>query len=65
MRIFTKLRSFHALENNLANELKDLKDNTSRLFKIVFERLDDFEDQITPKLPDNRKKIGFKPDLKD
>ena len=65
MRIFTKLRSFHALESNLANELKDLKDTTNQLFKVVFERLDNLEDQITPKLPTNRKKIVLKPDLKD
>lgn len=65
MRIFTKLRSFHALESNLANELKDLKDNTNQLFKVVFERLDNLEDQITPKLPMNRKKIGLKADRKD
>ena len=62
MRIFTKLRSFHALESSLANELKDLKDNTNKLFKIVFERLDNLENQITPKLPTNRKKIGLKPE---
>lgn len=65
MRIFTKLRSFHALESNLANEIKNLKDNTNQLFKVVFERLDNLEDQITPNLPSNRKKIGLKSDRKD
>lgn len=65
MRIFTKLRSFHALEGNLATELKDLKANTNQIFKVVFERLDNLEDQITPKFPINRKKIGLKADRKD
>ena len=62
MRIFTKLRSFHALESNLANEVKELKDNTNHLFKIVFQRLDSIEEDLTPKLPNNRKKIGIKPE---
>lgn len=60
MRIFTKLRSFHALETNLALEFKDLKENTNKIFKVVFERLDSLEEDITPKLPENRKKIGLK-----
>jgi hypothetical protein len=60
MRIFTKLRSFHALESNLALEFKDLKENTNKFFKVVFERLDSLEEDITPKLLVNRKKIGLK-----
>jgi hypothetical protein len=62
MRIFTKLRSFHALESNLAIEVKELKNNSNRLFKIVFERLDSIEEDLTPKLPSNRKKIGIRSD---
>ncbi len=38
MRIFTKLRSFHALESNLAIELKDFKENTNKIFKVVVHR---------------------------
>jgi hypothetical protein len=49
MRIFTKLRSFHALESNLVNEVKELKDNSNRLFKIVFERLDSIAEDLPPK----------------
>lgn len=60
MRIFTKLRSFHALESNLATELKNFKDNVNGLFKVVFTRLDGIEDDLTPKLPERRKKIGIK-----
>ncbi len=59
MRIFTKLRSFHVLESNLAIELNELKNDTNHLFKVVFERLDSIEEDITPKLPKNRKKIGI------
>ncbi len=65
MRIFTKLRSFHALESSYGNEIKNLKNSTNQLFKIVFERLDSLDDQITPKLPANRKKIGLRVSLKD
>ncbi|PIP93179.1 MAG: DNA-binding protein [Bdellovibrio sp. CG12_big_fil_rev_8_21_14_0_65_39_13] len=60
MRIFTKLRSFHLLENNLVNEMGKLKSDTNKVFKIVFERLDDLEDQVTPKLPEKRRKIGIR-----
>lgn len=53
MRTFTKLRSFLAMDSSL-------EDDTNQLFKIVFKRLDTLEEQITPKLPANRKKIGLK-----
>jgi hypothetical protein len=59
MRTFTKLRSFLAMESSLKEEVGNLKKNTNQLFKIVFERLDNLDDQITPKLPGNRKKIGI------
>lgn len=59
MRIFTKLRSFHALETNLSGEVKELKENSNKLFKVIFERLDSIEDDLIPKLPNQRKKIGI------
>ncbi|MFA6236694.1 MAG: ORF6N domain-containing protein [Bacteriovorax sp.] len=62
MRIFTKLRSFHALESNLTSEVRDLKENTNKIFKSVFERLDSIEEDLVPKLPSTRKKIGIKSD---
>lgn len=64
MRTFTKLRSFLALESSIDNRVTNIEKNTHKLFKIVFERLDNIEDQITPRLPANRKKIGLKSDLK-
>ncbi|MFZ4713711.1 MAG: ORF6N domain-containing protein [Bacteriovoracaceae bacterium] len=64
MRTFTKLRSFLAMESSLKEEVGDFKKSTNQLFKIVFEHLDNFEEQITPQLPSKRKKIGFKPDGK-
>lgn len=60
MRTFTKLRSFLAMENSLNGRVNSLEKNTHKLFKIVFERLDKIDDQVTPKLPANRKKIGLK-----
>lgn len=59
MRIFTRLRSFLLLEQELRGEIDKLKKGTSGLFKIVFERLDNLED-MTPALRPNRKKIGLK-----
>lgn len=60
MRTFTKLRSFLAMESSIDNRVTNLEKNTHKLFKIVFERLDNIEDQITPKLPANRNRIGLK-----
>jgi hypothetical protein len=65
MRIFTKLRSFFAMESSLKDEMGQLKKETGQLFRIVFEKLDNLETQITPKLPGNRKKIGLQPNRKD
>lgn len=59
MRIFTKLRSFLFLEKDLRKKVDNLEKNTNRMFKIVFEHLDEFEEMVTPKLPPNRKKIGL------
>lgn len=60
MRIFTKLRSYLLLENDLRHRMDKLESNSSHLFKIVFERLDDMEERLTPILPKTRKRIGLK-----
>ncbi len=60
MRTFTKLRSFLAMENSVEGKVDKLEQGTHKLFKIVFERLDDIEEQISPKLSPHRRKIGIK-----
>ena len=60
MRIFTKLRSFLLLEKDLTNRMDNLDISTNKMFKIVFERLDDIDERITPRFADNRRKIGLK-----
>jgi hypothetical protein len=50
---------------SLKEEVGKLKVNTNQLFKIVFERLDTLEEQITPKLPAHRKRIGLQTERKD
>ncbi|PIP89007.1 MAG: DNA-binding protein [Bdellovibrionales bacterium CG12_big_fil_rev_8_21_14_0_65_38_15] len=60
MRIFTKLRSFLLLENDLKQRMDKLEVGSNHLFKIVFERLDDLDEKITPVLPGKRSKIGIK-----
>ena len=52
-------------ESFIKEEVGNLKKNTNQLFKIVFERLDNLDEQITPQLPTNRKKIGIKQDPKN
>lgn len=59
MRIFTRLRSFLLLEQEMRDKMNRLEDGTTRMFKVVFERLDDLEEQIPSHSP-SRKKIGLK-----
>lgn len=60
MRIFTRLRSFLMLERDLTDRVTKLEQGTNQMFKVVFERLDNHEEMVTPKLPGNRKKVGLK-----
>lgn len=60
MRIFTKLRSFYALEQRVDRKLGSLEENVTQVFKVVFERLDNLED--TPINQRKRKKISLKSD---
>lgn len=59
MRIFTQLRSFHLLEQNVARQIGEIKSDTNKIFKVVFERLDDLESERQA-LPIKRRKIGLK-----
>lgn len=59
MRTFVKLRSFLAMESALSDRVGKLEKNTTQLFKIVFERLDNLEEGL-PSHPKDRKKIGLK-----
>ncbi len=56
MRIFTKMRSFLILESELKKEIHELRDDTGKMFQIVFERLDNLEEKP---IPTTRKKIGL------
>ena len=55
MRIFTKLRSFLLLEKGLNERIDRLESNSSKVFKIVFERLDNIEGVVDSKLPMRKK----------
>jgi hypothetical protein len=63
MRTFTKLRSFLAMENSINNRMEKMESNSTKLFKHVFERLDDLEGTLIPSIPKTRKKIGLKTEL--
>lgn len=63
MRTFTKLRSFLVMENSIEDRVDHLESDaqeTQALFRVVFEKLDRLEHQLTPKLSPQRKKIGLK-----
>lgn len=62
MRTFTKLKSYLAMGSSTQEELNELRTDTNKLFKIVFERLDSIETEIKPYIPSKRKKIGIKKD---
>ena len=62
IRTFIKLRSFLSMETTTSNKVDELEKKTNKLFKIVFERMDSYEEAVTPKLPPHRKKIGLKRD---
>lgn len=61
MRTFTKLRSFLAMESSLNLRMEKLESDSTALFKIIFEKIDSLESQLSPLLPPARKKIGIKP----
>ena len=60
MRIFTKLRSFLMLEKDLRERMTQLEIDTNKLFKLVFERLDEYETNLAPSK--KNAKIGIKSD---
>lgn len=58
MRIFTKLRSFLLLEKELLHKVDSLEANTTEVFKVVFEKLDNLEN-LLPTHRKDRAKIGL------
>jgi hypothetical protein len=59
IRIFTKLKSFLLLEKELCDKVNNLERNTNKMYKVVFERLDDL-DETRPSLGKKRKRINLK-----
>lgn len=60
MRLFTELRNFSLLEQKITAHVTQLEVKTSKTFREVFERLDDIDEILIPKVPVKRKKIGLK-----
>lgn len=58
MRVFTKLRSFYALDEKSSHKVNKLEEDVTQVFKVVFQRLDNLEDKL-PTLDEDRKKIGL------
>jgi hypothetical protein len=59
VRTFIKMRQILASDESLSDRIGKLENGTDKLFRIVFERLDNVEKKI-PLLPKDRKKIGLK-----
>lgn len=62
IRVFVKLRSFLVMEQTQSDRVEKLERNTTKLFKIVFERMDSIEEVVFHEPPPPRKKIGIKKD---
>ena len=60
MRTFVKLRQL-ILEESLSDRLAGLEKGTNKLFRVVFQRLDNLEQNV-PILPSKRRKIGIRQD---
>ncbi len=58
VRTFVKLRQL-LLQEDLSDRMKKLEIGTDKLFRVVFQRLDDLEVN-TPTLPSKRRKIGIR-----
>ena len=58
MRIFTKLRSYYALEERMERKFGKLEQNVTHVFKVIFQRLDNLEEVKVNQR--KRKKIGLK-----
>jgi hypothetical protein len=59
MRVFTKLRSFYALDDKASHKVNKLEEDVTQVFKVVFQRLDNLEEKI-PSLNEDRRRIGLK-----
>ncbi|OFZ52040.1 MAG: hypothetical protein A2381_05900 [Bdellovibrionales bacterium RIFOXYB1_FULL_37_110] len=60
IKAFIKLRKILANDESIYDKISSLEKGTNQVFKIIFERLDDIEEIITPKLSPHRRKIGLK-----
>lgn len=58
MRTFVKLRLL-LLQESLSDRMANPEKGTDQLFRVVFQRLDDFETAV-PILPPKRRKIGIR-----
>lgn len=64
MRTFTRMRALLMNDEALSKKMHELEKGTYRVFRLVFERLDTVEKDVsilkkeTPILPPNRKKVG-------
>ncbi len=59
MRIFTRLKSFLMIEQELKYEVKNLKADTGKMFQVVFERLDALDESTLEKESYKKRKIGL------
>ena len=57
MKIFTKLRSYYALEDRIDRKFDRLEQSVSSVFKVVFQRLDNLEEKSI--VQKKHKKIGL------
>lgn len=59
IKTFIELKKIARGDSALQSELKEFRNETTAWFKIVFQRLDDIEEEIYPNVEVGRKKIGL------
>jgi hypothetical protein len=59
IKMFIRLRKYLASDESVVDRVEQLEKGTDKLFRIIFERLDNVENMI-PLLPKDRNKIGLK-----
>jgi hypothetical protein len=59
IKMFIRFRKYLAPDELLVDRVEQLEMGTDKLFRIIFERLDNVENMI-PLLPNDRNKIGLK-----
>ena len=58
-KIFFEYKKSVTLDDHVDKKIHDLESMTSKMFKFVFDKLEEYDTKLEPDLPENRKRIGL------